>query len=78
MSGKHQRGRTSRKGRAEKWPEKMKLSEARRFLGVSFSKMTTLVGSGRITVEDDPLDRRVRLVRRSDLEKLLRNRTQVE
>ncbi len=62
----------------EKWPEKMKLSEARKFLGVSASKMTTLVGSGRIAVEDDPLDRRVRLVRRSDLEKLLRRRTQVK
>ena len=56
----------------------MKLSEARKFLGVSVSKMTNLVGSGRIAVEDDPLDRRVRLVRRSDLEKLLRKRTQAE
>jgi hypothetical protein len=78
MSGNHHRGEISQKGRVEKWPEKMKLSEARKFLGVSASKMTTLVGSGRIAVEDDPLDRRVRLVRRSDLEKLLRRRTQVK
>ncbi len=56
----------------------MKLSEARKFLGVSVSKMISLVSSGRIAVEDDPLDRRVRLVRRSDLEKLLRERTQVK
>jgi hypothetical protein len=78
MSGKHRRGETSRKGRPEKWPEKMKLSEARKFLGVSVSKMTALVGSGRIAVEDDPLDRRVRLVRRTDLEKLLHKRTQAK
>jgi hypothetical protein len=78
MSGNPRRVGASRKGRPEKWPEKMKLSEARKFLGVSVSKMTTLVGSGRIAVEHDPLDRRVRLVRRSDLEKLLRKRTQVK
>jgi hypothetical protein len=78
MSRNHRRSGTSQKGRPKKWPEKMKLSEARKFLGVSTSKMTTMVGSGRIAVEDDPLDRRVRLVRRSDLEKLLRKRTQVK
>jgi hypothetical protein len=75
MAGNHQKSRTSRKERKEKWPEKMKLSEARKFLGISISKMTALVGSGRIAVEDDPLDRRVRLVRRSDLEDLLRRRS---
>jgi predicted site-specific integrase-resolvase len=76
MSGNHRRGGTSQRGLPEKkWPEKMKLSEACKFLGVSVSKMTTLVSSGRIAVDDDPLDRRVRLVRRSDLEKLLRKRT---
>lgn len=78
MGSNHRRGRRSQKGRQTDWPEKMKLSEARKFLGVSVSKMTNLVGSGRIAVEDDPLDRRVRLVRRSDLEKLLRKRTQAE
>jgi hypothetical protein len=78
MSGNHHSSGTSRKGRREKWPEKMKLSEARKFLGVSVSKMTSLVSSGKIAVEDDPLDRRVRLVRRSDLEKLLLRRTQVK
>ena len=78
MSGNPRRGGTSRQARSEKWPEKMKLSDARKFLGVSVSKMTTLVGSGRIAVEDDPLDRRVRLVRRSDLEKLRRKRTQLK
>ena len=75
MGSNRRRDRRSQKGRQTDWPEKMKLSEARKFLGVSVSKMTNLVGSGRIAVEDDPLDRRVRLVRRSDLEKLLRKLT---
>jgi Helix-turn-helix domain len=74
MRDNHQRYRMSKKGRNKKWPEKMKLSEARQFLGISISKMTALASSGRIAVEDDPLDRRVRLVRRSELEELLRNR----
>lgn len=56
----------------------MKLSEARMFLGISVSKMTALVSSGKIAVEDDPLDRRVRLVRRSALEELLHRRSKVE
>ena len=56
----------------------MKLSEARKFLGVSIPKMTALVRSGRIAVEEDPLDGRVRLVKRSDLEELLRRRTHVQ
>ncbi len=78
MSSNHRRNATSQKGRQQKWPEKMKLSEARKFLGISVSKMTALVSSGKIAVEDDPLDRRVRLVRRSDLEELLRKRSKVE
>lgn len=77
MSRNHRRSRTSPKKRQKEWPEKMKLSEARKFLGVSTPKMTSLVSSGRIAVEVDLLDRRVRLVKRSDLEDLLRKRTQV-
>jgi hypothetical protein len=75
MSRNHRRSATTQKGRQEKWPEKMKLSEARMFLGIGVSKMTALVSSGKIAVEDDPLDRRVRLVRRSDLEELLQRRS---
>ena len=54
----------------------MKLSMARKFLGVSFSTVSNLVGSGKLAVEYDPLDRRVRLVKRSDLEEMLRHRGQ--
>ena len=59
------------------WPEKMKLSLAAKYLGISTSNLSNLVGSGKIVTEGDPLDRRVRLVKRSDLEKLLRQRNRV-
>jgi hypothetical protein len=56
----------------EEWPEKMTLSLARKFLGISFSKMSTLVSTGIIKVERNPLDNRVNLVLRTDLEELKR------
>jgi hypothetical protein len=48
----------------------MRVSEARKFLGVSVSKMTELLSS-ELSWKHDPLDRRIKLVRRADLEKLL-------
>lgn len=78
MNSNRQRGGTSQEKQQTEWPEKMKLSEASKFLGISMSKMSNLVGSGRIAVEDDLFDRRVRLVKRSDLEDLLRRRIQVK
>jgi hypothetical protein len=59
---------------ADNLPRKMSLSEARKFLGVSPTKMTALVHNGEISVESDPLDRRVKLVKRTDLEKLKQRR----
>lgn len=56
------------------WPEKMKISQAAKFLGISFSTMSNMVGSGKIHYETDVLDRRVKLVKRSDLEELLQRR----
>lgn len=56
---------------AEEWPVKMNVSLAAKFLGISSSTMSNLVGSGKINYELDVLDRRVKLVKRSDLEKLL-------
>jgi hypothetical protein len=52
------------------WPEKMNMSEAHRFLGVSHAKMTSLVKTGVIPHERNPLDHRVKLIRKSELEKL--------
>lgn len=60
----------------ETWPEKMKVSVARHFLGVSHAKITSLIRSGVLRCETDPLDHRVKLIRRSDLEALMRRRTQ--
>jgi hypothetical protein len=62
-------------GGDETWPEKMKVSLARHFLGVSHAKITSLINSGVLRCETDPLDHRVKLIRRSDLEELVRRRT---
>jgi hypothetical protein len=55
---------------ATEWPEKMNLTHARRFLGISFSKMTMLVRSGILKYEQSPLDYRMKFVKRSDLEQI--------
>lgn len=52
------------------------VSEARRLLGISANKMSALIGGGTLPYEQDPLDRRVKLVKRSDVEGLMRKRTQ--
>jgi hypothetical protein len=58
----------------EEWPEKMNITKAAKFLGIGSSTMSSLIGSGKIKYELDVLDRRVKLVKRSDLEELLRRR----
>ena len=67
---KHKRSNID--AQAEEWPEKMTLSLARKFLGISFSKISTLVSTGLLKVERNPLDNRVKLVSRTDLEELKR------
>lgn len=59
------------------WPEKLKLSQAQKFLGISSAKMTALISNGTIKFEQHPLDNRVKLVRRVDLEELKRQLTQL-
>jgi hypothetical protein len=54
------------------WPDKMKLSEACKYLGISFTKMTMLVQSGKLSYETSILDYRVKLVKRSELDELRR------
>ena len=46
------------------------LTEARKILGVSPNKMSKLVTDGTLHYEIDPLDQRVKLVPRADVEKL--------
>lgn len=59
------------------WPEKLKLSQAQKFLGISSAKMTALISKGTIKFEQHPLDNRVKLVKRADLEDLKRQLTQL-
>jgi hypothetical protein len=56
----------------EELPERMNLTDARKYLGVSFTKMTSMINGGKIPYETSPLDQRVKLVRRADLDELLR------
>ena len=61
-------------GRAGQGPTDAKLflnlKQAREFLGVSRTKLWDLVKEGRLTLYRAPLDKRVRLVKREDLEAL--------
>lgn len=56
--------------------ELITVAEARRILGISANKMSALIGSGTLPYEQDPLDHRVKLVRRVDVEGLMRKRNQ--
>jgi hypothetical protein len=53
-------------------PEKLTLTQARKYLGISFTKMTNMIRGGKISYEVNPLDLREKLVRRSELDELLR------
>ncbi len=77
MDANHNRLRSNKKSPPEGVPDKLKLSQAREFLGISFAKMTSLINSGAIQFEQDPLDHRVKLVKRADLEALKRQRSYV-
>lgn len=50
--------------------KKINLTEARKILGVSPNKMSKLVTDGTLHYELDPLDQRVKLVLRKDVERL--------
>ena len=52
--------------------QKIKVAEARRILGISANKMASLISSGTLPYEQDPLDHRVKLVRRKDVDDLMR------
>lgn len=60
------------KGAGRTASEIIKVAEARRILGISANKMAALIGSGALPYEQDPLDHRVKLVRRKDVEELMR------
>jgi hypothetical protein len=74
MSTNYQQGyeMTSSKSVDMRNSELIKVAEARKLLGISANKMAALIGSGTIPFEQDPLDHRVKLVSRKNVEKLLK------
>ena len=52
----------------------MNATEARKILGISANKMAALISSGALPYEQDPLDHRVKLISRKDVENLMRKR----
>jgi len=52
----------------------LKVREAQRMLGVSKKKMAALIAEGTLSYVRDPLDKRVKLLRRADIEKLIDQR----
>lgn len=73
--GEGRQGGSTRKGEGaagDEWPEVMKLSQAHKYLGVSHHKITTLVHRGLLPFSRSELDQRVKLVRKSDLDALMR------
>lgn len=53
--------------RTQEWPEKLTVTQARRLLKVSPSKMTQLLRQNLIRHHRNPIDMREKLIRRSDL-----------
>ncbi len=50
--------------------DRITVGEAQKLLGVSKKKIAALIESGELPAEPDPLDRRFKLVKRSDVEAL--------
>jgi excisionase family DNA binding protein len=48
----------------------MTVGEARDYLGVGKVKMAKLIKDGVLPTEPDPLDKRIRLIKRTDVEQL--------
>jgi excisionase family DNA binding protein len=54
--------------------ELMKVTEVQRLLGVSKKKMASLLAEGTLPFTLDPLDKRVKLINRADVERLMEPR----
>ncbi len=59
---------------ASRSSELINVTKAREILGISANKMAALIGSGVLPFEHDELDHRVKLVKRKDVENLMRKR----
>ena len=51
--------------------ELMTVKEARALLGIGARKIAALIASGALPTQPDPLDERVKLIKRSDVDALL-------
>jgi excisionase family DNA binding protein len=51
-------------------PDLMTVGQAREYLGIGRAKMTKLIHEGVLATQPDPLDARIRLVKRADVEAL--------
>jgi hypothetical protein len=56
--------------------QKLNLTQARKLLRVSPNKMSQLVRTGALPYTQDPLDERVKLVNKRDVEALLKKRVE--
>jgi hypothetical protein len=56
--------------------QKLNLTQARKLLRVSPNKMSQLVRTGALPYTQDPLDERVKLVNKRDVEALLKRRVE--
>ena len=54
----------------------MKATEARKLLGCTRDVLARLIREGLLPTVSDPLDRRVKLVKRADVERLIASSTQ--
>jgi excisionase family DNA binding protein len=51
-------------------PDLMTVGEARAYLGIGRNKMAKLIAEGTLPTQPDPLDKRIRLIKRADVEQL--------
>jgi Helix-turn-helix domain len=52
--------------------------QVRKLLGISRQKMAALIASGELHTQPDPLDKRIKLIRRSEVDALLERSSKLE
>ena len=53
-------------------------AQVREMLGISKKKMAQLIASGELHTQPDPLDKRIKLIRRSEVDALLERSSKLE
>jgi hypothetical protein len=57
------------------WPEEMKLTEAARYMNVTFKTLQRILRENNVPIYLSQVDRRCRLIKRKDLEPIRESRT---